>query len=222
MVKPRVPETEEGIQGEFETQAYDSMMRLMRNMGWMETSMVIKAGITSGLALELGPGPGYLGLEWLKHTQNTTLKGVDISQDMIGIAERNAGEYRLTDRVEYVIGNVMEIPFEDEYFDAVFSNGSLHEWAEPEKVLNEVARVLKPGGRYCISDMKRDMNPVVSRFLWLVCRPTSIRPWLISSINSSYIVSEIEDILSNTKLQGWQVSKNFIGLVISGQRSEER
>ena len=80
---------------------------------------------------------------------------------MIAIAQRNAGEYGLADRVEYVKGDARNMPFEDAYFDAVFSNGSLHEWAHPEDILNEIARVLKPGGRYCISDLRRDMNPLV-------------------------------------------------------------
>ena len=90
MVKPRIIETEQGITGEFNTKTYDEMMRRMRDRGWLETKMIIGAGISSGLALEVGPGPGYLGLEWLKHTQGTTLRGLDINEDMIAIAERNA------------------------------------------------------------------------------------------------------------------------------------
>ena len=63
---------------------------------------IIKSGITHGIALEIGPGPGYLGLEWLKKTNGTILRGVDISKEMIKIAEENAGEYRLQNRVKYV------------------------------------------------------------------------------------------------------------------------
>ena len=46
----------------------------------------------------------------------------------------------------------METPFEDGRFDAVFSNGALHEWDQPEKVFDEVHRVLKPGGRAVFVD----------------------------------------------------------------------
>ena len=72
MVKPRVVETDQGITGEFNTQAYDQMMRRLRDKGWMETDQIIKGGVTSGLALEVGPGPGYLGLEWLKKRRGQT------------------------------------------------------------------------------------------------------------------------------------------------------
>jgi ubiquinone/menaquinone biosynthesis C-methylase UbiE len=110
------------------------------------------------------------------------------------------------------------MPFESEYFDAVFSNGSLHEWANPEDILNEIARVLKPGGRYCISDLRRDMSFIIKWFLWIVTKPKEIRPGLITSINASYVKTEAEALFSKTKLQGWRISKNPLGLVISGQK----
>jgi len=132
---------------------YDKMMRRMRDKGWLETNLIIKSGIDHGLVLEVGPGPGYLGLEWLKKTIGTKLKGLDISPDMITIAGRNAREYNLEDRVEYVESDGKMMPFEKGMFDAVFTNGSLHEWAEPEGVFNEIHRVLKSGGNYFISDL---------------------------------------------------------------------
>jgi ubiquinone/menaquinone biosynthesis C-methylase UbiE len=219
MVRPRVPETDEGIQGEFDVSIYDTFMRGMRDRGWMETKDIIKAGITSGLALELGPGPGYLGLEWLKMTNGTCLRGLEISQNMIEIAERNSREYGFMDRVEYVRADACEMPFEDAYFDAVFSNGSLHEWARPEEITNEISRVLKPGGRYCLTDMKRNMNLFVKSFLRIMAKPQQIRPHLVSSINAAYTKAEMEELLSRTKLTGWQIDENPIGLVISGQRT---
>jgi ubiquinone/menaquinone biosynthesis C-methylase UbiE len=218
MVKPRIIETDQGITGEFNTKAYDEMMRRMRDRSWLETKMIIGSGISSGLALEVGPGPGYLGLEWLKHTRDTTLRGLDISEDMIAIAERNAREYGLTERVKYVKGDASKMPFESEYFDAVFSNGSLHEWAKPEEILNEIGRVLKPGGLYCISDLRRDMNFFIRWFLWIMTKPKEIRPGLVTSINASYVMTEAEALFSKTKLQGWRVRKNPLGLVISGQK----
>ena len=98
MTKPRVAETDHGIQGEFTVAAYDQMQRGLRDKGWIETPEILKHGIMRGHALEIGPGPGYLGLEWLKHTQGTILTGLDISPDMIALAERNARDYGLAER----------------------------------------------------------------------------------------------------------------------------
>ncbi|MFC2045367.1 class I SAM-dependent methyltransferase [Chloroflexota bacterium] len=219
MVKPRVPETEDGIQDEFDVKVYDNFMRRMRNRGWIETKEVLNTGINSGLALELGPGPGYLGLEWLKKTTGTRLKGMDISQAMLEVARRNSEEYGLVDRVEYIEGDARKIPFKDAYFDAVFTNGSIHEWARPEEILNEINRVLKPGGRYCISDMKRNISPVIKWFLWIMTSPSNIRPYLISSINASYTREEMAEILLQTALEDWHIRENFIGLVTSGVKT---
>ena len=68
MLKERIPETKIGIQGEINVQIYDTMQRRLRDKGWMSTDQIIETGINSGIVLEVGPGPGYLGLEWLKKT----------------------------------------------------------------------------------------------------------------------------------------------------------
>jgi len=218
MVKPRVIETIEGIQGEFNVETYDKMMRRMRDKGWLETSLVLKSGISSGLALEVGPGPGYLGLEWLRRTKGTYLKGLEISPDMVKIAERNAEEYNLQDRVEYVQGDAQEMLFPDNHFNAIFTNGSLHEWAEPKKIFNEIYRVLKPKGKYLISDLRRDMNAIVKLFMKSVTKPKEIRPGLITSINASYTADEIQSILKESILPNFQVKRGIMGLVITGEK----
>jgi len=219
MVKPREIETDEGIQGEFDVERYDQMQRRFRDKGWMETDAVIKSGIVRGLALEIGPGPGYLGLEWLKKTEGTRLKGVEISPEMIKIALTNAREYGFENRVEYVQSDARNIPYEDNHFDGVFTNGSLHEWAQPVSILNEIHRVLKPGGRFFVSDLRRDINPLLKWFMYAVTKPKEIRPGFISSINAAYTASEIEDLLRQTRWTNARVARKVIGLEICGTKA---
>ena len=220
MVKPRIVETDEGIQDEFNVQTYNSMMRRLRDKGWMETDHIITSGITNGFALEIGPGPGYLGLEWLKKTESTVLMAVEISPEMTKIAERNAREYGLEGRVKYVKGDAHQIPFDDNTFDGVFTNGSLHEWSQPIRVFDEVYRVLKPGAKYFISDMRRDMNPFVKQFMKLIVKPKEIRPGFVSSINASYTTDEIRSILDQSNLKESVVAKTFMGFEITGLKSK--
>jgi ubiquinone/menaquinone biosynthesis C-methylase UbiE len=194
------------------------MQRSLRDKGWIETKQILQAGINSGLALEIGPGPGYVGLEWLKKTEGTHLKALEISEAMIALAQHNSAEYGFLDRVEYVKGDAQRMPFKDNYFDAVFSNGSLHEWAHPEDILNEIARVLKPKGKYYISDLRRDINILAKWFLWLMCQPKNMRPGLMTSINAAYLATEIETMLAKTRLEGWYVKNEMLGIVITGQK----
>ena len=219
MTKPRIPETDQGIQGDFTVASYDQMQRTLRDRGWIETKSLLDHGLTYGCALEIGHGPGYLGLEWLKHTHATMLTGLDISPDMQALALRNAQEYGLTDRTEYHLGSGDRIPFDDEAFEAVFTNGSLHEWGNPRGTFDEIWRVLKGNGRYFISDLRRDLNPLVRGFLWLGTRPATIRPGLITSINAAYTPRELIGLLDGTRLKGFRIESNSLGVTVWGSKT---
>ena len=217
MVKPRIVETSPGIQDEWIAGEYDKMMRIDRDKGILYTKDIIKYGINKGNALEIGQGPGYLGLEWLLKTQNTSLTGIDISECMVRIAVKNAEEYGFSDkRVKYIHGDAHELPFDNENFDNVFSNATLHELADPVKALNEVYRVLKPGGRYYMSDLRRDMNPVIKYFMKKSTKSTELVSGLISSINASYTKRETKDLLVNTDLKVYKITTNPFSIFVKG------
>ncbi len=218
MNKTRIPETDHGIQGAVTVAQYDQMQRSFRDKGWMETKALIDSGVVYGHALEIGHGPAYLGLEWLKQTSGTTLTGYDISPDMSQLARHNAEEYHLTDRVDFRLGNCDKLPFEDNTFDAVFTNGSLHEWADPQSAFNEIWRVLKPGGRYYISDLRRDMNFFIYAFLWLGVQPTAMRPGLKTSVAAAYTPTELKPLLAPSRLKDAAIRGNSIGIEIMGMK----
>jgi len=214
MTSARIVETDEGIQGEFDVILFDQMQRRLRDKGWIETKDIMKRGIDTGCALEVGSGPGYLGLEWLKHTEGTSLKGLDMSMNMIKIAMKNAQEYGLTHRVEYIHGNGDDMPFDADIFDAVFTNGSLHEWVDPRTTFNEIWRVTKEGGRIFISDLRRDMSALVRFFLWLNTMPKEMRLGLASSINASYTRAELERLVKGTPIEDCTVTGNLLGVIL--------
>ena len=221
MTEVRTPQTDLKERQNFFTRIYDDMTSGMLSGGWLKAQYlepVIRSGITSGLVLEVGSGPGYLGLEWLKSTEGTTLKCLDINENMIATAREHASQCGLSHRVEYLKADASRMPFRDEHFDAVFSNCSLHEWAHPEPILSEINRVLRPGGRYCIVDLKRDMKPRVKRFLWAQTQPEEMRPTCLAAIEASYTAGEMRAMLARTGLQNWDIDENFWGLVISGQK----
>ena len=208
-------------------QTLNAMARRMRDEGWYQlrfpkflvtVPLLIATGISRGDVLEIGPGPGYLGLEWLKGTKDTTLTGLDINTSMVEIAKRNAAEYVFTERAKYLIADASDIPFSDNRFDCVFSSASLHEWANPRQVLNEVARVLRPGGRYYITDLRRCMSNLWKVVVWLMAWPKEVRPYFIASVKESYTIEEIRDILRDTQLRNSSVSKTWYGLKIVGQK----
>ncbi len=218
MQKPRIPETDQGIQGEFNVTTYDELQRNLLAKGHVEFQMLIDQGMLEGHALEIGPGPGYLGLEWLKRTHNTRLTGLDISPDMCALAESNARSYGFEGRTEYRLGDGSYLPFTDETFDFLFSNGSLHEWAHPQQTLGEIWRVLKPGGKFCVSDLRRDMNWFIRQWMVSTVRPASMRMGLMTSIAAAYTPPELRFMLANTQMKSAKLSANPFGLVITGSK----
>jgi len=78
--------------------------------------------------------------------------------------------------------------------------------------------VLKPKGKYCIGDLRRDMNTLVKWFMKLMTKPKEINQGLVSSIDASYTVDEIRKVLEDTRLKECQIEKNIMGLVITGQK----
>jgi ubiquinone/menaquinone biosynthesis C-methylase UbiE len=218
-VADRVHETEEGLQGDEIALKYDEMQRHIRDNGWLQEKVddVLTAGITAGTALELGCGPGYLGLEWITQaTGPSRLVAIDISEAMLRRARINAAEYRLSERCAYGCGNVLALPYADGAFDHAFSASSLHEWAEPARGLREIHRVLRTGGWYCITDLRRDVDRITFQFMKANIA-ADMRPGFRSSINSSYVKSEVEDLLRRAGLTA-VVKEVQMGLVIVGRK----
>jgi len=216
MIKARVIETNEGIQNEITVETYDLFARSMRDKGWNGIAGMIASGIKGGDILEVGPGPGYVGLELANKLNPTSLTGCEISPAMIRFAEKNAAEYGISAR--YVQGNCMKMPFADESFDTVISNGSLHEWENPMLAFNEIYRVLRTGGRYCITDLRRDVHPFKKAMVYFSTQPKEMRPGLVTSLNAAYTVLEITELLSQSNLHAASVTSDFFGLCIAGQK----
>lgn len=218
MNRTRVIETESGIQQETTVRDFNLMQRDFKDKGLLQTKNIIAYGITAGNVAELGPGPGYLGLEWLKATEHTKLTGIEISPEMIKMAKKNSREYGLAERASYINGNVLDIPLDDASFDGVFSNGSLHEWKNPYTVLSEAHRILKPGGKLFICDLKRTINPLLSGLMKSRVNGKSMKNGLISSIRAAYTKPELLRLCEWSLFEHWSVEGNPFGLILKAEK----
>lgn len=102
-------------------------------------------GISEGVCVDAGAGPGYLSIELAKIT-NLQVYALDIDPEAIEIARKNIAAAGLSERIKPVLANVEKMPFPDNFADLVVSRGSFIFWKNKVQAFKEVKRVLKPGG----------------------------------------------------------------------------
>lgn len=218
MTPQRVPETECTTLGHTHAAAYDRMQEALREKGWLETGDLMHSGLDSGRALEVGSGPGYLGLEWLERTSGTRLLGLDKSPNMVAIARRHAQELGLDERAWHLLGSAEAVPFANGAFDLVFSSRSLHEWIDPGTTFTELWRVLRRGGRLYVSDLRRDLSRSARNFLERRMTSEMVLEGLRASIGAAYTIAEAMALLDETKIVGCEVIETPLGLRVTGAK----
>lgn len=100
-----------------------------------------------GHVLDLGCGPGESAFGMIDRVPEARVTGLDISSAMIRFARMRQRFERHRDRVTFVEGDAMALDFADQTFDAVTGHSFLYLVPDVDRVLAEVHRVLKPGGR---------------------------------------------------------------------------
>ena len=108
-----------------------------------------------GKVLEVAPGPGYLALEIAK-LGDYRIFGLDISRSFVRIATEN-GRAAGAD-IDFQLGDAAHMPFPDDEFDFVVCRAAFKNFSDPVGALEEIHRVLKPGGRASIYDLRRNAS----------------------------------------------------------------
>jgi ubiquinone/menaquinone biosynthesis C-methylase UbiE len=106
--------------------------------------------------LEIAPGPGYQAIALAK-IGAYSITGVDVSDSFVRIASENARAAGVD--VEFRHGNASELPFASESFDVTYCRAAFKNFAHPAKAINEMHRVLRPGGIALVQDLRPDATP---------------------------------------------------------------
>jgi ubiquinone/menaquinone biosynthesis C-methylase UbiE len=164
----------------FRQQEYQQLARL-----------AVELGVPAGAkVLDVGTGPGFVAIEVARLLKGTDCRvvGMDLSQAMLTIAAENAAKEGLNGILAWREGDAKAMPFDDDEFDLVISNDSLHHWDDPLPVLNEISRVLKADGKCIVHDSKR--------------------------LQSSYTPEELQAVLERSRLTGWNIVEDFMDLMV--------
>ncbi|HKK44310.1 MAG TPA: class I SAM-dependent methyltransferase [Balneolaceae bacterium] len=98
--------------------------------------------------LELGFGSGRFFAKLFEKEENLHVSGVDYSQEMVDLAKQNNQHFIDSGQLDLQVGQSDDLPFQDATFDKVYCNMVIYFWDDPRKHLQEVQRVLKPGGQF--------------------------------------------------------------------------
>ena len=112
--------------------------------------------INGKIVIDVGCGRGLLNTMLYSTYPDTAFYGIDISSQMIDYAKKNS-------KGHYCVGNVENIPYENNKFDIVLNTLSFHHYEAPIKALIEMKRILKHGGKIYILDSLREnslFNPM--------------------------------------------------------------
>jgi ubiquinone/menaquinone biosynthesis C-methylase UbiE len=168
--------------------------------------------------LEVAPGPGYLAIE-LARLGTYRIVGLDISKTFVQMAAENAE--RAGVRVIFLHGNAAAMPFDPGSFDSLVCRAAFKNFAEPVRALNEMYRVLKPGGTALIIDLRRDASPAdlsaYVKTMGLGWFNALLTRWIFkhSLVKRAYSEEQFRQMAAQTPFPMCDIKRDLIGLEVS-------
>jgi ubiquinone/menaquinone biosynthesis C-methylase UbiE len=127
-----------------------------RQAEFERAAQAVTANLPAGTAiLEVAPGPGYLSIV-LARGGRYRVSGLDISRTFVEIERKNAREAGV--QVDFHLGSASQMPFGDEQFERVVCQAAFKNFTRPVDALNEMRRVLRPGGQAVIFDLNSETS----------------------------------------------------------------
>jgi len=175
-------------------------------------------GLPSGArVLEIAPGPGYLAIE-IARLGRFEVTGLDVSRTFVEIGRENARKAGVT--VDFRHGDAAAVPFEANSFDLVVCQAAFKNFIEPVCALDEMHRVLRPGGSAIIQDLSKDAANAdidrevsamkLSRFNTLATR------FMLETIlrRRAYTPAQFERLVAESAFRTCDIRKDGIGLEV--------
>jgi len=164
----------------------------------------------TGTLVDVGCGPGYLITSVVKQFPDLDVIGIDLSEEITARAKNRVELSGIRNRVVLRTGDVEKLPINDDSVDVIISTLSLHHWQHPSVAFIEFFRVLKPGGKLLVFDLRRDSPRLmygIVRFAQSTVLPKALGRYdePTGSFRASYTPAEIADIMRTTPFPTFEI-----------------
>ncbi|MEM1375116.1 MAG: bifunctional demethylmenaquinone methyltransferase/2-methoxy-6-polyprenyl-1,4-benzoquinol methylase UbiE [Pseudomonadota bacterium] len=163
-----VPETEKAgrVRGVFSSVAskYDIMNDVMSagiHRLWKDAMMDWLAPRAGQSLLDVAGGTGDVAFRFLARAGRGHATVLDLTEDMLLEGRKRAEADSMAHQLDWVVGDAMALPFEDNTFDVYTISFGIRNVTRPQEALNEAHRVLKPGGRLMVLEFSQLPNPLL-------------------------------------------------------------
>lgn len=174
--------------------------------------------------LEVGCGGGQLATRLAGRRPDLSITGLDLSAAQVARATERARH--VSERVRFVEGSALSLPFDDRTFDAVLSVASIKHWPDPARGLAECVRVLRAGGSLAVIEADRgctmrDARDFVAR--WRIpafLRPAALVGFRTFVAGNAFDLDDVRGLGAALGPGTWSVERiaGTPGLVLSGVR----
>src|SRR6056297_695398 len=165
-----VPENEKAgrVQGVFSSVAskYDVMNDAMSfgiHRVWKDAMMDWLAPRPGQKLLDVAGGTGDISFRFLKRAGSGTATVLDLTEPMLVEGRKRAEANAMSDSLDWVVGDAMHLPFEDNTFDVYTISFGIRNVTRPQEALNEAFRVLRPGGRLMVLEFSQIPNELMQK-----------------------------------------------------------
>ena len=167
--------------------------------------------------LEVGPGAGHFAIELAKRG-DYKIAGLDQSETSVETARANGAEAGVL--IDFRQGSGSNMPFGDQSFDFVLCRAALKNFANPQGAIEEMHRVLKPGGRALIFDLRRSASHAapgraVNGSLSVVSEITAKLPFRFMQLKRAYTKSELEEFIAVRKVEDLELLEDLTELAVA-------
>ncbi|MFT7498617.1 MAG: demethylmenaquinone methyltransferase/2-methoxy-6-polyprenyl-1,4-benzoquinol methylase [Porticoccaceae bacterium] len=132
---------------------YDGLNRMISfgiDVKWRKKVVALVANSNPKSVLDIATGTGDLAINIAKKTSCNRIVGLDISEGMLNVGKEKIIKENLSEKIEMILGDSENIPFEDNSFDAITVAFGVRNFETLEKGLSEIYRVLKPKGTFVV------------------------------------------------------------------------